>query len=357
MQIDSVHFYVTNATNTSNWFINCLGFQLIDCYQDDHSLTIAIAETNILLIISSPLNNDSPVAHYLADYAPGIIDITFRVNRLQKIINQVQISGREILQPIQQKGKIYYSCVPGWESLQHTLFDSPSQNHCYLLPSGKLKVISLDQQLASRRSNWINIDHVVLNVPQGKLKQAVNYYQSLFDFQVQQTFTIKTKQSGLFSQALIDSTGQVQFNINEPTTENSQIQEFIELNGGSGIQHLALRTDNLIEDIAKMRAHKVAFLPIPLAYYPQLKQCLQENFIKIRPQEIAMIARQEILIDWQKKSPQSLLLQIFTQPILEKPTFFLEFIERRQQATGFGEGNFNALFAAVEQEQIKSYKL
>jgi 4-hydroxyphenylpyruvate dioxygenase len=376
MVIDSVHFYVTDATNTSDWFINCLRFQLVDRYQDDDTLTIAIAKKAIFLVISSPLNNHSSVAHYLTERAEGIVDISFKINRLQAFIDRIQNSDIKILQPIQQEELIKYSCVRGWDSLQHTLIESQYEFNCYLLPNGKLRKFKINKQRLKQDSlNSIGIDcidHIVLNVTRGKLKSAVSFYQSLFGFKIQQTFKIKTTRSGLSSQALIDSKSQVQFNINEPTTANSQIQEFIELNGGAGIQHLAFRSTNLIQDISiikadreknKMRSQniffstsfpQIAFLPIPLTYYDHLQQRLQQNLIQFSPQELQLIMQQEILIDWQNNSPQSLLLQIFTQPILQKPTFFLEFIERRQQAIGFGEGNFHALFAAVEQEQIRN---
>ena len=103
-----------------------------------------------------------------------------------------------------------------------------------------------------------------------------------------------------------------------------------------------------------MRKQKVPFLPIPSSYYSHLKQRLQQNFIQFSTAELQSVKKQSILLDWHQEKPNSLLMQIFTQPILEKPTFFIEFIERRNRAMGFGEGNFNALFAAVEKEQIKS---
>ena len=139
------------------------------------------------------------------------------------------------------------------------------------------------------------------------------------------------------------------FNINEPTSSNSQIQEFIDLNGGSGIQHIALRSQNLIQDVASMQQEDVAFLNIPQSYYEQL-----DTTLNLTQEEWEAIANQQILVERDRLNPQSLLMQIFTQPIFEQPTFFLEFIERRQQAQGFGQGNFKELFAAVEREQTKS---
>lgn len=354
MQINSVHFYVTDAQNTSNWFINHLGFQLVDSYRDDDCLTFALSDKSILFVISSPLNKVNSVAKYLDNHAEGIVDLTFCVKDLHSIINRANHCGIKILQPIQQQGKIKYSSLAGWGCLQHTLIESCLPINCYLLPNGKLKSFGVSSNLQKSLLEITNIDHIVLNVAQGKLIQAVSYYQSIFDFKVKQIFQIETKRSGLYSQALIDRTGQVQFNINEPISINSQIQEFIEYNGGSGIQHLALKSRNLVQDVIKMRSLDVPFLPIPATYYSQLKQRLERDLIKFSTLELQSIIDQSILIDWQQNNAKSLLMQIFTQPILKQPTFFLEFIERRKQAIGFGEGNFQALFVAVEQEQIKN---
>ena len=199
----------------------------------------------------------------------------------------------------------------------------------------------------TKSCNFTDIDHVVLNVAGGELESAVKLYRDLFDFRVQQNFEIQTSRSGLTSQALIDNEG-VQFNINQPTTANSQIQEFIDLNRGSGIQHLALRSPNLIADVAQMRQSGLKFLNVPKAYYDGL-----EALSSLSISERKAVIEQQILVDCDRHTPQSLLMQIFTQPIFEQPTFFLEFIERRHSARGFGRGNFKALFEAVERESLE----
>jgi 4-hydroxyphenylpyruvate dioxygenase len=102
------------------------------------------------------------------------------------------------------------------------------------------------------------------------------------------------------------------------------------------------------------RSRSVSFLSVPPTYYHQLKRRYQIDSIpSLTWQEWEAIQTEQILVDWNRTQPRSLLLQIFTQPIFEQPTFFLELIERREQAQGFGEGNFQALFEAVEQEQLK----
>ncbi|HAG82337.1 MAG TPA: 4-hydroxyphenylpyruvate dioxygenase, partial [Cyanobacteria bacterium UBA12227] len=198
---------------------------------------------------------------------------------------------------------------------------------------------------------FTHIDHVVLNVAAGDLVRAVQWYKNVLGFQPQEQFTIQTENSGLCSQVMVHPVSGVQFPINEPTSPNSQIQEFLNVNGGAGIQHIALATDNIVDAIAQLRTWGVSFLDVPPSYYTQLQQRYPN--IDLSLTEWQEIASQKILVDWQENSPHALLLQTFTQPIFKQPTFFFEVIERRLQAQGFGEGNFRALFEAIEREQLK----
>ena len=339
MKIDRVHFYTRNAAKTKDWFIRNIGFKAISNHIDRETHTEVVALNSACLQFSSPLTNNSPVAKYLNAHPSGVADITFRVRDIQSIIDRAYRLGLKIVQPLQtclsERGRFKQAQIQGWQDLQHTLIEDDN-------------IASEGQTISDRTSNITTVDHIVLNVAVGKLKDAVKLYQALFGFKIQQSFNIQTKTSGLYSQALIDDSGEVQFNINEPTSPNSQIQQFIELNGGSGIQHLALRSQNLIEDVAGMQQKEVAFLDIPSEYYDKL-----DCNLNLTTEEWQEIAKRQILVDCDRTSLQSLLMQIFTQPIFEQPTFFLEFIERRQQAQGFGRGNFNELFAAVEREQTK----
>lgn len=347
MKIDHVHFYTRNAARTRDWFIQNVGFKAIGNCINQHTHTELIALNSAYFVISAPLNSTSPVAQYLNDHPSGVTDIAFRVGNLTEIINRSCSLGIKLLKNIQlwrsPQGVFKFAQVVGWNNLRHTLIEA-DRDHDYCLPMQ----IRHDEITNRFPSQVIDIDHVVLNVAQGSLEPAVKLYQDLFKFQVQQSFQIKTDKSGLASEALRDETGEVQFNINEPTASNSQIQEFIELNGGSGIQHLALRSPNLIADLTQMQQGDLGFLSVPQAYYLNLNQLLP-----LSTSERQAISRQQILVDSDRSLPQSLLMQIFTQPIFEQPTFFLEFIERRQEAKGFGQGNFKALFEAVEREQSK----
>ncbi|MFN6470820.1 MAG: 4-hydroxyphenylpyruvate dioxygenase [Nostoc sp. SerVER01] len=347
MKIDHVHFYVEDAKIWRDWFVHHLGFQAVaDRINSFHTCTEVVKSGSVCFLLSSPLLPTSPVAEFLRQYPPGVADVAFAVEDVEAAIAHAKMHGATVLQPIQQENlgvtSLKWSKIAAWGGLTHTLIQ---------------REVEGDAENSFTASSLITgIDHIVLNVEIGDLERAVAWYENILDFKPQQVFKIKTDRSALHSQVMVSHNGDVQLPINEPATRNSQIQEFLDLNRGPGIQHIALRTTNLVSAIAKFRASGLSLLSVPQSYYTQLKQ--RPGF-PLSDREIEAIAKQEILVDWQEytalegQNTAPLLLQIFTQPIFEQPTFFFEFIERRFQAQGFGEGNFRALFEAIESEQIK----
>lgn len=351
MRIAYVHFYVEDAQTWCDWFVHHLGFQKLNddaltCsfpLKEDtasHTCTKVVKSGLVCFVLSSPISSISPVTKYLRQHPPGVVDIAFEVENLSAIIALAQRFGTKVTQPIveyqQDKNYIKQASVIAWGGLRHTLLEKP-------LTRNAVENYSSTNSIQA-------IDHIVLNVPVGDLKAAVAWYQNILGFRGQQKFNIQTEYSALHSQVMVSGNGSVQLPINEPATPNSQIQEFINANRGAGIQHIALQTNDIICNIAQFRSRGVCFLPISKSYYSRLKQ---RTNLPIKPDEFKKIAEQEILVDWNEDFPNALLLQIFTQPIFPQPTFFFEFIERRECAQGFGEGNFRALFEAMELEQIK----
>lgn len=340
MYIDHVHFYVEDARKWSHWFQSNLNFQSLGTEINEHTHTEIIGSGMVQFRLSSPLNNQSPVADFLQTHPPGVVDIALVVDDLAEIMARLAINEEKIDQDFQNTQETRSVKIKSWGTLSHTLLEKPSI-YKYTSQNSSLP-------FAKKSSPYIRIDHLVLNVPSGELGRAVQWYQQVFQLQPQQEFSIATPHSGLCSQVLLDPQTGFQLPINEPTSANSQIQEFLDLNHGAGIQHLALQVHNITELVAQLRDRAVAFLPTSPDYYQELQA---RGSIALSSQELAKVSSQDILIDWEPESPESLLLQIFTQPIFSQPTFFFELIERRSQAQGFGAGNFQALFTAMEQEQ------
>lgn len=361
MKVAYIHFYVQDSQRSRNWFINTMGFEGLGQQISSHTLTEIVRINEIIFLLSSPLNEASPVATYLNYHPSGVADIAFYLENLALFVDKLTALNIPILEnELFASSQIKTIKIQAWGNLNHTLIDAQQEkklkqyfrniklsNHCKLLPNSHSKQDLISQKL---QITITDIDHVVLNVERNQLKDAVNWYKMVFDFQVQQLFKIETDYSSLYSEALIDQSGQLQFNINEPTSANSQIQDFLNFNNGSGIQHIALSTQNIIQTVQDLRLNNLPFLSVSPHYYHNL----EENYhsvIKLlfTAQEWQQLKQSHILLEFANHNPQSLLMQIFTLPIFEQPTFFLELIERRHQAQGFGQGNFMALFQAIEE--------
>ncbi|MCU0568158.1 MAG: 4-hydroxyphenylpyruvate dioxygenase [Oculatellaceae cyanobacterium Prado106] len=348
MNIDHVHFYVEDAAVWRDWFIRVLNFQpwtpdSHELLQDDqhcaHTQVVGVQSGEIRCKLSSAITDQSPVFEYLRLHPPGVVDVAFCVADLSAAIATAQQAGAKVLFQSSQMAQI-----AGWGVLRHTLLPDPFQD-------------DFDgQPVASRLLQAI--DHVVLNVEVGQLEGAIAFYEQTFGFQRQQAFQIRTDRSALCSQVLVHPQSGVKLPINQPGSSQSQIQEFLDHNRGAGVQHIALQTPNIVRAIAQLRQQGLSFLKVPATYYEQLRQ---RSGFQLLEGEWEAIARQQVLVDWPVDQAEAMLLQAFTQPIFEQPTFFFELIERRQywqnnqyqSAQGFGEGNFQALFEAIEREQMK----
>lgn len=356
MELDSIHFYVGDATRTRDFFICQMGLLALDnAVVPSHqrlridrlcanSIVHLVGNSELLFSIASPLDTSSPVAEYLQLHPSGVKDVSFRVPDLAQMRQRVDRLGVRVLAASAAVDESQWLIIQGWGAIEHTIIQTE--------PAARspTEIDALSEHLSQRHEQMIGIDHIVLNVAAGELDLAVNWYRDLFDFQVQQTFEIQTQTSGLASKALISACGKIRFNINEPSSSSSQIQEFLDLNHGAGIQHIALQTQDILTTIDRMQQQELRFLPIPPTYYANLQnRARSEHNLPLTNGEWQHLERLQILMDWSVFTPEQILLQIFTQPIFESPTFFFEIIERRNRAQGFGQGNFQALFEAIEE--------
>ena len=190
-----------------------------------------------------------------------------------------------------------------------------------------------------------SIDHLTHNVHQGRMNQWAEFYERFFDFREVKYFDIQGIQTGLRSRAMASPCGKIRIPINEPSDSKSQIQEYIEAYHGEGIQHIALHTDDIYTSVENLRENGITFMDVPDTYYDQI-----EKRIPNHGEGHDRLREHKILIDGSVNGKPKLLLQIFTQTVIG-PIFF-EIIQRKGN-DGFGEGNFQALFEAIEHEQLK----
>jgi 4-hydroxyphenylpyruvate dioxygenase len=188
---------------------------------------------------------------------------------------------------------------------------------------------------------------MVGNVEEGKMNEWVEFYRKVLGFNQLVSFDdkdISTEYSALMSKVVQNGTGRIKFPINEPakSKRRGQIEEYLQYYGGPGVQHIALATGDIVKTVRAMRANDVSFLRVPKTYYDALPHRI--GSIKENLKELAELG---ILVD---RDDEGYMLQIFSKPVGDRPTMFFEVIERHG-ARGFGEGNFKALFEAIEREQ------
>jgi 4-hydroxyphenylpyruvate dioxygenase len=201
----------------------------------------------------------------------------------------------------------------------------------------------------AQRPAFSEIDHCVGNVELGKMDEWVDFYHRVMGFTNMKEFVgddIATEYSALMSKVVADGTRKVKFPLNEPALgkRKSQIDEYLEFFGGPGVQHIALATDDIVASVRAMSAAGVEFLKTPDSYYDQLESWAGATRVPVHT-----LRSLGILAD---RDEDGYLLQIFTQPVQDRPTVFFELIERHG-SQGFGKGNFKALFEAIEREQAR----
>lgn len=187
------------------------------------------------------------------------------------------------------------------------------------------------------------IDHLTHNVYNGNMGQWSSFYEKLFGFYEVKYFDIKGAKTGLRSQAMTAPNGQISIPINESEDPKSQINEYLDEYKGEGVQHIALYTDNIYETVEVLRAKGIDFLDTPDTYFDVIDQRIPDH-----GEDVPRMRRNKILIDADRQQPDKQLLQIFTKTNIG-PIFF-EVIQRKGNK-GFGEGNFQALFEAIERDQ------
>ena len=206
--------------------------------------------------------------------------------------------------------------------------------------------IPTESPAATDSSGLLYLDHVTHNVYRGNMDVWAGFYERLFNFREIRYFDIEGRQTGLKSRAMTSPCGKIRIPINESSDDKSQIEEYLEMYQGEGIQHIALATDDIYQTVDRLLAAGTQFLsPPPATYYEMLPERLPWQ-----TEDIEELKSRSILMDGAPTEDGGLLLQIFTETVIG-PIFF-EIIQRKGDE-GFGEGNFKALFESMERDQIR----
>ena len=347
---DHIHFYVGNAKQAAHYF-KALGFTPIAYMGLETGVrdraSWVVQQGDARFVFTSALEPDHPISEHVKLHGDGVHDVSFGVPDAEEAYRvAIERGAKSVYEPEvleDDHGKLVRAAIATYGETIHSLVSR--RDYSGPFAPGYAPIEGAPSDLSGFGIH--RIDHAVGNVELGKMNEWVRFYERIMGFTEMKHFTdddISTEYSALMSKVVWDGDDKVKLPINEPAEgkKKSQIDEYLEYYRTPGVQHLALSSDDIVGTVTKMTEAGIQFLRVPTTYYQDAKVRVPEV-----ADQIDDIERLGILVD---KDDDGYLLQIFTKTIQDRPTVFLEVIERHG-SRGFGDGNFKALFEAIEREQ------
>jgi len=360
--IDHLEWWVGNARTFAGFLCSAFGFEAV-AYAGPETgradrVSHMLQQGDVRFLISGALHPESPIAGHVQRHGDGIRDVAFLVDDVDAAYAAALARGgtglRAPADDTDDHGTIRHAAIATYGDTVHTLLDRRRYDGPFapqFEASDLLRPVGPDVGL-------VKLDHVVGNVELGALERWVHFYEQVFGFSQLMHFDdeqISTEYSALMSTVVWNGnttdakpTGErVVMPLNEPAAgrRKSQIEEYLDFYGAPGVQHIALCTDDIVAAVRALRARGVRFMQVPADYYPTAR----ERMDGIDELPWAALEELNILVD---RDHDGHLLQIFTETVTDRPTVFFEIIQR-EGAKGFGEGNFKALFEAIERGQAR----
>ncbi len=347
--VDHVHFYVGNAIHAMYYWWKAFGFTPV-AYSgletgNREYASYVLESGQARFIVSAPYTPSSPLASHHMLHGDGVKVVALEVDDVEKAWKETTSrGGKSAWAPREEKddhGIFRTAAIYTYGETLHTFVDRSDYNGAFA-PTYR--------PIETKKAESVGIaaiDHIVGNVQLGKMNQWVDFYHQVMGFRLLRHFDdkdISTEYSALMSKVVQNGNGRVKFPINEPADgkKKSQIEEYLDYYLTPGVQHIALITGDILETVKKLRSNGVEFLRVPDTYY----EVLPDRVGKI-DEDYKAIQELGILAD---RDDEGYLLQIFSRPIQDRPTMFVEIIQRHGSQS-FGKGNFKALFESIEMEQ------
>jgi 4-hydroxyphenylpyruvate dioxygenase len=347
---DYVELYVGNAKQSAHFYKTAFGFQSLayaglETGMKDRT-SYVLQQDKIRLVLTTPLTPGGPINEHINKHGDGVKVVALWVDDATKAWKETTARGaKSFMEPTREEdahGYVVRSGIHTYGETVHIFVERSAYNGPFL-PGYRAWKSEYNPEPVGLKY----IDHMVGNVDWGEMNKWVEFYAKVMGFTQIVSFDdkdISTDYTALMSKVMSNGNGRIKFPINEPAEgkKKSQIEEYIDYYKGPGVQHIAVATDNIVETVTAMRNRGVEFLYVPETYYlevPDRVGEIDEDFNELK--------KYGILID---RDDEGYLLQLFTKPVVDRPTMFFEIIQRKG-AKSFGKGNFKALFEAIEREQ------
>ncbi|NTU80273.1 MAG: 4-hydroxyphenylpyruvate dioxygenase [Chloroflexales bacterium] len=348
--IDYVELYVSNARQAAHFYRTTLGLAPVAYAGLETGLrdrtSYVLQRRNVRFVLTAPLTPGHPIGAHIARHGDGVHDIALRVRDAAAAHQAALRNGATSVQAPtiyeDAHGRVVKASIATYGETIHSFIEREGYEGPFM-PG--FRPITTPPPVPE--TGIAAIDHIVGNVELGAMEQWVSYYRDVLGFGQLVHFDdqdISTEYSALMSKVMQNGSGKIKFPINEPASgrKKSQIEEYLEYYGGPGVQHIALATGNICATVDALRGAGIPFISVPPSYYDDL-----EHRVGAIDESRQALQERSILVD---RDDEGYLLQIFSQPMQDRPTLFIEIIQRKG-SRGFGKGNFRALFEAIEREQ------
>jgi len=347
---DYIELYVGNAKQSAHYYKTAFGFQS-EAYAGLETglkdrVSYVLKQNKIRLVLTSPLQKDGEINQHINMHGDGVKIVALWVEDAKKAWKETTSKGaKSYMKPTVEKdefGEVIRSGIYTYGETVHIFVERKNYNGVFL-PGYK----KWESHYNPTPVGLNYVDHIVGNVGWGEMKKWCEFYAKIMGFAQIISFTdddISTDYTALMSKVMSNGNGRIKFPINEPAKgkKKSQIEEYLDFYNSAGVQHIALATNNIVETVSEMRNRGVEFLYVPETYYDDLLERVGDI-----DENVEVLKEHGILID---RDDEGYLLQLFTKPVVDRPTMFFEIIQRKG-AQSFGVGNFKALFEAIEREQ------
>jgi len=347
---DYVEFYVGNAKQAAHYYQSAFGFQPVAYAGLETGLkdrtSYVVRQGKITFVLTATLIPDSPVAEHHKKHGDGVKVIALNVDDATKAWAETTGRGaRSHQEPATMQdihGKVVTSSIYTYGETLHVFVERKDYNGPFL-PG----FIKWEPEYKPADTGLLYVDHIVGNVDWDEMDNVAGFYRTVMGFDQLISFDdkdISTEFTALKSKVMASKNLRIKFPINEPAAglKKSQIEEYLDFYIGPGPQHVAMATNDILATVSAHRDRGVDFLHVPDTYYTTVSQRVGKI-----DEDMSKLMEQRVLID---RDEDGYLLQLFTKPVQDRPTFFFEIIQRKG-AKSFGKGNFKALFEAIELEQ------
>lgn len=347
---DYIEFYVGNAKQSSLFYQHVLGFQLL-AYRGPETgvrgqASYLLQQDKIRFVLTTSMTPDGVIADHVRTHGDGVRDLAFWVDDARDAFNKaIERGARAIREPevlSDEHGEVVIAAIGTYGDTIHSIVERRNYNGLFL-PG----FVPVHANYTATSTGLKYVDHCVGNVELGQMNPWVEYYTRVLGFFNLLSFDdkqISTEYSALMSKVMSNGNGRIKFPINEPAAgkKKSQVEEYLDFYGGPGVQHIAIATDDIVKTVGELKRRGMEFLSIPDTYY----ETVLDRVGKI-DEDLGPLKKLGILID---HDDEGYLLQVFSKPVQDRPTLFVEIIQRKG-AKSFGAGNFKALFESLEREQ------